>query len=183
MQLSKQRTQQPGPNYADWHHPALSFQATSTHISSLHEHVAARKISKIGPAMAWATGPASAGHEFTSWCLVLFVKRSVVCTVCVNGGYLHFICRQSNPLCQPGGEGWKFAMKICPGGGVFHIKSPGLPRLCQGEGHKIDRCMTKVCQRLDGLSINMEYELDHVGETRCFESNDSCINTHRADFP
>ena len=26
-----------------WHHPALSLQATSMHISSLHEHVAARK--------------------------------------------------------------------------------------------------------------------------------------------
>ena len=29
--------------------PELSFQATSAHISSLHEHVDARKFSKIGP--------------------------------------------------------------------------------------------------------------------------------------
>ena len=27
-----------------WHHPALTLQATSTHIFSLYEHVAARKI-------------------------------------------------------------------------------------------------------------------------------------------
>ena len=36
-----------GPNYATlvWHHRHLAqLQATSTHISSLHEHVAARKM-------------------------------------------------------------------------------------------------------------------------------------------
>ena len=39
---------------------------TNMHISSLHEHVAAWKIlkaSKIGPAMAWATGPAPPALE------------------------------------------------------------------------------------------------------------------------
>ena len=34
----------------------------------------------------------------TSWCLVLCVESSSVCTVCVNNGYLHFTSRQSNPL-------------------------------------------------------------------------------------
>ena len=54
-QPRKRRTLQPGPNYANRAQPvelcyislaspALSLQATSTRISSLHEHVAAQKI-------------------------------------------------------------------------------------------------------------------------------------------
>ena len=51
-------------------------------------------------------------------------KSSSVCTVCVNNGYIHFTCRQSNPLYQP--ETWTgdLQSKFAPGVGKWTFTNP-----------------------------------------------------------
>ena len=75
----------------------------------------------------------------------LSAKSTSVCTVCVNNGYVHFTCRQSNPLCQP--EIWTgdLQSKFAPGGGENkHLIPWSAPPLLGrgGVGHTIDRCIT-----------------------------------------
>ena len=67
-------------------------------------------------------------------------KSSSVCAVCVNNGYVHFTCRQSNPPCQPEiwtgicnenlprGWGNKHLPHLCSGGGEWGIQLIGALR-------------------------------------------------------
>ena len=69
-----------------------------------------------------------------SWCLVLCVKSSSVCTVCVNDA--------DNPIiCVNSGGGVGICNEILPRGwGILHLWSaPPLPR--KGVWHTIDRCI------------------------------------------
>ena len=75
------------------------------------------------------------------------MKSSVVCAVCMNNGYLHFTCRQYNPVSTQG-EGSGICNETLPQGwGISHlIKFNPLvcPTFAQegGKGHRIDRCIT-----------------------------------------